>query len=81
MRPVAGDVTPDEAQKRMLRRTMRVFAVGWLMVIAVIGFWLVGNYVDRRLDTRPIATIVLTVLAVAGGVWQSYRTIMGVLKD
>lgn len=78
---MAGDVTPDESQKRMLRRTFRVFAVGWLMVFAVIGSWLLGNYVDRRMDTYPIATILLTVFAVTGGAWKSYRMIMGVLKD
>lgn len=78
---MTGDQKPDDSQKRMLRRAVRVFAVPWLMVFAIIGFWLLGNYVDRKLGTFPIATILLVVFAVTAAAWKSYRIIMGVMKD
>ena len=78
---MTGDQKPDDSQKRMLRRAVKVFAVPWLMVFAIIGFWLLGHYLDRKLGTFPIATIVLVVFAVTAAAWKSYRIIMGVMKD
>lgn len=78
---MSGDEKPDDSQKKMLRRAVKVFAVPWLMVFAIIGFWLLGNYVDNKLETFPIATILLVVFAVTAAAWKSYRIIMGVMKD
>ena len=73
---------PDDGEKQVVRRTLRVFAVPWLMVIAVVLGWLLGNYLDRKLGLSvPVATIVLVIVAVVAGGYQSYRIIMRVLRD
>jgi len=77
---VAGNGKSDDSQRRMLRRAVKVFAVPWLMTLAIVGAWLLGNYVDRMFQTWPYATVVLIVFAVTGAAWKSYRIIMAVMK-
>ena len=72
----------DDRDKQMLRRALRVLAVPWLMGIAVLLSWLLGTYLDRKLGmTAPVVTIVLVVVAVIAGGYQSYRMIQRVLED
>ncbi len=78
---MAGNGKPEDSQKRMLGRAVKVFAVPWLMALAIVGAWLLGNYLDRKFETGPYATIVLIVFAVPGAAWKSYRIIMTVMKD
>lgn len=74
-------MTSDDSDKQMLRRALRALAVPWLMALAIVLFWLAGNYLDRWLGTWPAATIILLVTGVAAGGYQSYRMIMRVMKD
>ena len=72
----------DDSQNRMLRRALAVFAVPWVMVIAIVLGYVLGAYLDARMDLGfPVATIVLLVIAVAGGGYQSYRIILRILRD
>lgn len=78
MAPTMG----DDSEKRMLRRVLGVFAVPWIMVAAVVLGFLLGAYLDRKLDWAvPIATIFFVVVAVMGGGYQSYRMIMRTFRD
>lgn len=65
----------------MMRRAIRVLAIPWIMIIAVVGFSIVGVYVDRLLGTSPLMLIIMVVLAVAGAGYQCYRLILKVLED
>lgn len=72
----------DDSDKQMFRRSLRVFAVPWILAIGVVLAWLLGVYLDRRMGlTVPVATISLVVIAVIAGGYQSYRIIMRVLRD
>ena len=69
----------DDGQ-RMLRQGLNVLAVSWLMVFAIVGFWLVGVLLDRRLGTWPLFSIVLVIIGTVGGVYKSYQLIMKNLR-
>jgi uncharacterized protein YneF (UPF0154 family) len=61
-----------------LRRGVGVLAVSWVMALAILGGWLAGWFLDRKVigNTFPVLTILGVVLGVVGGGWYSYRTIM-----
>lgn len=71
----------DDGKRQMTRRAFMALAVPWVMVGAIVLFWLAGLYLDRWLGTWPVLTIALLVAGVVGGAFQSYRLIMRVMKD
>lgn len=79
--PMDDNRQDGEDEQRMLRQGLGVLAVSWLMVLAIVGFWLIGVWIDRRLGTWPLASIVLVIIGTAGGAYQSYRLIMKSLKS
>jgi hypothetical protein len=72
----------DDRDKRSERRALGVLAVPWIMAIAIVLGFLAGRYLDGQLGwPAPVATILLVVLAVATGGYQSYRIIVRILRD
>lgn len=50
-------------------------AAGIQLAIAVVGGLMLGNYVDRRLKTSPLFTIVGLILGGVGGFLNLFRMI------
>lgn len=72
----------DDSDKLMLRRSLRVLAVPWLMAIATVLGFIAGTYLDRKIGWNiPILAVTLVVIAAAAGAYQSYRVIRRVFRD
>jgi uncharacterized protein YneF (UPF0154 family) len=72
----------DNSDKLMLRGSLRVLAVPWLMAIVIVLGYFGGAYLDRRIGwDAPILAITLVVIGTVGGAYQSYRVIRRVLRD
>jgi len=56
-------------------------SLGIAMVIAVFGSLLIGSYLDRKLGTRSIFTILFLVIGVAAGFRNYYLFFKKHLKD
>ncbi len=65
-----------DEQRRMIRQGLSVFAVSWMMALAIVGFWLAGVYIDRHFGTWPWVSIVMVIIGTVGGVYKSYKLIM-----
>jgi len=56
--------------------------IGFLMVACILIGFLLGWYLDRRLGTGALFTIVLLLAGIAAGMWTCYKTVMrGISKD
>jgi len=53
-----------------------VAQLGMIMAAAVVAPLLAGLWIDRRLGTAPVLTLLLMVLGIAGGAWACYRRII-----
>lgn len=67
---------------RRARNAVLTFATGWSRAFEIAGttavFVLLGLWIDSRLGTRPLCTILVFLLAVAG---LAIRTYYGYLAD
>jgi F0F1-type ATP synthase assembly protein I len=61
---------------QMLSTLALVTQLGFIMAACVLGGLLGGMYLDRRLDTAPVLTIVLLLAGVGGGMVSIYRLVM-----
>ncbi len=41
-----------------------LFDIGWQLAVTVLGFLFLGNYLDKRLDTRPVFTLIAFALVI-----------------
>ncbi|MCE5276662.1 MAG: AtpZ/AtpI family protein [Planctomycetaceae bacterium] len=55
--------------------------VGLEFGVTVAGCALLGVWVDRRLNWAPTATIVLTIVGFAGGLWRLLRQVKSLSDD
>jgi F0F1-type ATP synthase assembly protein I len=54
--------------------TVGVFgALGFEFVGFILGGYVVGNAIDKRLETYPIATLTCIALGLIGVLWHTYR--------
>jgi len=60
----------------VLTTLVLVGQLGFIMVGAILAGFLVGNYLDDWLGTRPVLTIVLLLAGIGGGMAAVYRLVM-----
>lgn len=58
-----------------------LLGVGFALGIWVAGGALLGNYLDGRLDTRPVLTLVFLTLGLVLGCYDAYRRLRQVTDD
>lgn len=68
--------TPDDERKRVEQSYLRYIGSGveyfaTLVLLALAGMWL-----DDRLGTSPLLTIVLTILGFAAATWNLIRSVL-----
>ena len=59
--------------KNSLRYVGLVTEVGLIVVISIGGGLLLGLWLDRKLGTRALFTILLILVGLASAVWKVYR--------
>ncbi|MEO5799339.1 MAG: AtpZ/AtpI family protein [Gemmatimonadales bacterium] len=65
---------PDEGSNRAIGEGYALMSVGITFALALAGFTLVGFWLDGRLHTAPLLTILGMVLGMAlGGFWLWQR--------
>ncbi len=50
--------------------------LGLIMIGCILGGFLAGTLLDRRLNSSPVLTIILLTAGVAGGMIAVYRLVM-----
>ena len=58
----------------------RLLPLGFELFGAVLGFSLLGFWIDRRYDTRPWGLLVCVVLGLVGGLYNLIRVSLSVLN-
>ncbi len=67
---------PQPGEKGTLRAALVVASVGIELAVAIMVGYLVGRWLDARLDTTPVLTYVLLACGAAAGfrgVWRTAR--------
>jgi len=62
------------------RSIMNLMTVGTLLVACIIGGYLLGSYLDRRLGTSPWLVVAGVFLGTAAGFVELFRTVSRNLK-
>ena len=50
-----------------------LLGIGSYLATSIVGLTLVGVWLDRQFDTRPVLTLVFLVLGLALGFYGAYR--------
>ena len=56
-------------------------SIGFLMVICTVIGYLFGSWLDRKFSTDPWLMIVFTIIGVAAGFYETYRTIVRISRN
>ena len=67
---------PSNANGHVLVTLALVGQLGIIMVVCILAGFLAGNFLDRRLGTAPVLTVVLLVAGIAGGMVAVYRLVV-----
>ena len=67
----------EDQKKRVERKYLRFAGVGVQFGLTIFLLTLLGIWLDRRLDTAPLFTIVLLLLGFGGGTWSLVRQVLG----
>ena len=70
----------DKEQEPLLRDVGEILSLGFAMAISITGGFLLGYFVDSRVGSFPVLTLVGLGLGIAGGGYKSYKTIMKFIK-
>lgn len=84
MSPATKNDLTDKQRKEQERRerakqlgsVILVSQLGLTMVGSILLGLLIGFYLDKWLDTKPVFIIIFILLGVVGGGYQAYRQIM-----
>ena len=68
---------PREDQKRVERKYLRYAGVGVQFGLTIFLLTLLGIWLDGRLGTRPLFTVVLLLLGFLAGTWSLVRQVLG----
>lgn len=58
----------------------RVTGIAFSVVILLGAGTAGGVFLDRKLGTKPLFSLVMLFLCLAGGAWYAYRSLMEMLK-
>lgn len=67
----------EDQKKRVERKYLRFAGVGVQFGLTIFLLTLLGIWLDRRLGTAPLFTIVLLLLGFVGGTWSLVRQVLG----
>lgn len=68
---------PGDDRKRVERTYLRFAGVGVQFGLTIVLLTVFGIWLDGRLDTRPLFTVVLLLLSFVGGTWSLVRQVLG----
>ena len=88
MSPATKNDLTDKQRKEQERRerakqlgsVILVSQLGLTMVGSILLGLLIGFYLDKWLNTKPVFIIIFILLGVVGGGYQAYRQIMETIK-
>lgn len=65
----------EENNKGMFKKAARLSSLGIAMVVATMLGFAFGFYIDGVFSTKPLFTIIFTILGIAAGFKNIYTTI------
>jgi ATP synthase protein I len=68
-------VPPNGDREKNYRLLAQYSTVIFILPSAVIGGYLVGRWIDTKLDSFPWATVLLVLLGTAGGFIEVFRVL------
>ncbi|MGH9041489.1 MAG: AtpZ/AtpI family protein [Acidimicrobiia bacterium] len=68
---------PGEDRNRVERKYLQFAGVGVQFALTILLLTLAGIWVDGRLDTGPLFTVVLLLFGFAGATWSLIRQVLG----
>lgn len=68
---------PGEDRKRVERKYLRFAGVGVQFGLTIVLLTLSGIWLDGRLGTGPLFTVVLLLLGFVGATWSLVREVLG----
>ncbi len=57
-----------------------VSQIGIMILVSILGCTLVGKYIDEKLNTRYIFTIIMMLLGIGGAFMSVYKTLIVYIK-
>lgn len=76
-----NDKDKDKDKRRMYLQVADITTMGFAMVISIILGLVVGMYLDNRLGTEPIFTLLLIFCGILAGFRIMYKTYIRFFKD
>lgn len=70
-----GETSAAEEWRRFGQTAGFLLGGGFQMVAAAALGFFAGRWIDRKVGTEPILTVVLAALGLIGGVWLLWRSI------
>jgi F0F1-type ATP synthase assembly protein I len=67
---------PGEDRRRVERKYLRFAGVGIQFALTIVLLTLAGIWLDGRLGTSPLFTVVLLLLGFVGSTWSLVRTVL-----
>lgn len=50
--------------------------LGIMMVVSIFGCFFIGKFIDNKLNTSPIFTLIFLVLGIGGAFMSVYKTVI-----
>ena len=51
-----------------------------MMLVSIFGCFFIGKFIDTKLNTGPIFTLIFLVLGIGGAFMSVYKTVIGYTK-
>jgi len=68
-------VAPNPERQKNYRLLAQYSTIIFILPSAVIGGYLIGRWIDSKLDSFPWATVTLVLLGTAGGFTEVFRVL------
>jgi len=68
-------VAPNPERQKNYRLLAQYSTIIFILPSAVIGGYLIGRWIDNKLDSFPWATVTLVLLGTAGGFIEVFRVL------
>jgi F0F1-type ATP synthase assembly protein I len=78
--PFRGNLTTfprEDPKRRVERKYLRFAGVGVQFGLTIFLLTLLGIWIDGRLGTKPLFTVVLLLVGFLGGTWSLVRQVLG----
>ena len=69
-----------EDDRKNIIKAFGILKIGFTAIFSILVGFLIGLYIDSRLGTKMVFTIVFLLLGIAGGYYAAYKEVMKIIQ-